>query len=110
MAERSRHVPVLAQLFRIMGDKTRLNILLALQKGEKNVTSLVKKLKMPQSTVSHHLALMRMAGLVTTRRNGKEIFYSINGGEVSTRRALQSMLGSSAGLKMGQLIFGLVRK
>ena len=110
MAKLSRHVPALAQIFHIMGDETRLSVLMALQKGERNVTSLVKQLKMPQSTVSHHLALMRMVGLVTTRRSGKEIFYSINGEEISSQKALQAMLKRSAGMKMGKLVFGLVGK
>ena len=52
MGKRSSHVPMLAQLFHIMGDETRLSILMTLQSGEMNVSSLVKKLKTPQSTVS----------------------------------------------------------
>ena len=108
MAKRNSHVPVLAQLFHIMGDETRLNILIALQTGEKNVTSLVKKLKMPQSTVSHHLALMRMASLVATRRSGKEIFYSINDlDRHKYARALKSILKDSAAVQMGQIVLGL---
>jgi len=110
MARRSNHVAALAQLFHIMGDETRLSIIMALQKGERNVTWLVKHLRMPQSTVSHHLALMRMAGLVTTRRNGKEIFYSINEHDAVSQRAMQALLKSSTGMRVGRLIFGLASK
>jgi len=104
---RRRHIQQLARIFHIMGDQTRLSILVELQKSERNVSWLVKKLKMPQSTVSHHLALLRMIELVSTRRSGKEIFYSINGSGLASDRALQAALKDSVGLKIGRLVFGL---
>ncbi len=50
----------LASLFRLLSDKTRLNILLSLARGERNVSSLCKELELPQPTVSHHLGLLRV--------------------------------------------------
>jgi DNA-binding transcriptional ArsR family regulator len=47
-------------------------------KGEVNVTDIYSKLKIEQSVASQHLAIMRRAGLLTTRREGKQIYYSIN--------------------------------
>jgi len=110
MAKRDRDVPLLAQVFRIMGDGTRLSILMELQEDEQNVTALVKRLKTPQSTVSHHLALLRMAGLVTSRRRGKEVFYCLNGGHVGTEKALKALLGESAALKVGSVVIALADK
>src|SRR5215510_11571733 len=69
----------LVGLFRLLSDKTRMNILLLLSKGERNVTSLCEELRLPQLTVSHHLGLLRMSNLISNRRDGKQVFYDING-------------------------------
>jgi DNA-binding transcriptional ArsR family regulator len=69
----------LVGLFRLLSDKTRLNILMILAKGERNVTSLCEELALPQPTVSHHLGLLRTKSLISNRRNGKQVFYGLNG-------------------------------
>ncbi len=69
----------LVDLFRLLSDKTRLNILMLLTRGERNVTSLCEELGLPQPTVSHHLGLLRMSNLIGNRRNGKQVFYGLNG-------------------------------
>lgn len=69
----------LVGLFRLLSDKTRLNILMLLTRGERNVTSLCEELGLPQPTVSHHLGLLRMSNLIGNRRNGKQVFYGLNG-------------------------------
>src|SRR5580704_6527858 len=67
-------------LFRLLSDKTRLNILLSLAKGERNVTSLCEELRLPQPTVSHHLGLLRGNNMISNRRKGKQVFYSLHTG------------------------------
>ncbi len=67
-----------ASLMRLLGDPTRLRLLGLLLPGEQNVTTLCKQLDLAQPTVSHHLGLLRSAKLVKTRRDGKQIFYSLN--------------------------------
>ncbi|MBV8780529.1 MAG: metalloregulator ArsR/SmtB family transcription factor [Phycisphaerae bacterium] len=69
----------LTSLFRLLGDKTRLNIVLLLAQGERNVTSLTDALSLPQPTVSHHLGLLRMHNVIGNRRNGKQVFYTLSG-------------------------------
>jgi len=69
----------LTAVFRLLSDKTRLNILLLLSDGERNVTSLCEALKLPQPTVSHHLGLLRMNNIIGNRRDGKQVFYTLNG-------------------------------
>src|SRR3954465_14552894 len=69
----------LAALFRLLSDRTRLNLLMLLSDGEKNVTSLCETLRLPQPTVSHHLGLLRMSNVIGNRRDGKQVFYSLNG-------------------------------
>jgi DNA-binding transcriptional ArsR family regulator len=69
----------LVGMFRLLSDKTRLNILMMLANGERNVSSLCEELALPQPTVSHHLGLLRMQNLITNRRSGKQVFYGLNG-------------------------------
>ena len=69
----------LSSLFRLLSDKTRLNILMLLAGGERNVTNLCDLLTLPQPTVSHHLGLLRMNNVIGNRRNGKQVFYMLNG-------------------------------
>lgn len=69
----------LTSVFRLLSDKTRLNILMLLSEGERNVTSLCEALKLPQPTVSHHLGLLRMNNIIGNRRDGKQVFYTLNG-------------------------------
>jgi ArsR family transcriptional regulator len=68
----------LTQVFKLMSDETRLRILLYLaQSGELHVTDLCTRLGQSQPAVSHHLALLRVSGLIESRREGKHNFYSV---------------------------------
>src|SRR5690348_3320702 len=69
----------LVGVFRLLSDRTRLTILMLLADGERNVSSLCEELQLPQPTVSHHLGLLRMSNVISNRRNGKQVFYSLNG-------------------------------
>jgi DNA-binding transcriptional ArsR family regulator len=69
----------LTSLFRLLSDKTRLNILTLLTGGERNVSNLCDALKLPQPTVSHHLGLLRLNNVIGNRRSGKQVFYNLNG-------------------------------
>ena len=71
------------RLLRTLSDPTRLRLLGVLQQGEQNVSGLCRRLELPQPTISHHLGLLRSAGLVSNRRDGKQVFYSLNGKAVS---------------------------
>ncbi len=74
-----QEVIALSRLFGLLGEPTRVRILLLLCKGEHNVTRLCELLKLPQPTVSHHLGLLRRGGLLTSRRDGKSIHYGLDG-------------------------------
>ena len=79
IATMAQDLEPLVGLFRLLSDKTRLNILMILAKGERNVSSLCEELGLPQPTVSHHLGLLRTKNLISNRRNGKQVFYGLNG-------------------------------
>lgn len=67
----------LADLFRAMGDLSRLKVLLCLMEGPRNVSEIVRFLEMKQSLVSHHLKILRQCGLVMARRNGPFVSYCL---------------------------------
>jgi DNA-binding transcriptional ArsR family regulator len=63
--------------------------------GERNVTNLCELLALPQPTVSHHLGLLRMNNVIGNRRNGKQVFYMLNGRvDVSDIQSLKINVGS----------------
>lgn len=66
-------------IIRALNHKLRLQIIKLLHgKDELTVTEIYVKLRIEQSVASQHLALLRRAGIVETRRDGKFIFYSVN--------------------------------
>ena len=68
----------LVQVFKLLSDETRLRILMYLVRArELHVTALCDKLEQSQPAVSHHLALLRVAGLIEARRDGKHNYYSV---------------------------------
>ncbi len=67
----------LADLFKALGDRTRVHILFALSKAELCVCDLTEILNMSSSAVSHQLRVLRASKLVTFRREGKNVFYRL---------------------------------
>jgi len=68
----------LVQVFKLLADETRLKILMyLLREQELHVSALCDRLNQSQPAVSHHLALLRVAGLIEPRRDGKHNFYSV---------------------------------
>ena len=90
-------VEEIVHLFKLLADETRVRILYYLQQtDELNVRELCQLLEQRQPSVSHHLALLRVAGLIEMRRDGKHNFYRL----VSTR--LQQFITTFAGSESGQ--------
>ena len=74
----------LTELFRILGDSTRIRILYVLFASEMCVCDLAALLGMTQSAISHQLRALKNARLVKSRREGKTVFYSLADGHVRT--------------------------
>ena len=72
------YIEDMADLFKILGDKTRTKILSTLEKGEKNVSSISSLVGLPISAISHQLRVLRQAKLIKPKRVGKEIYYSLD--------------------------------
>lgn len=75
---------VASDLLKALSHETRLLILCILSEGEKSVSELEEILSMPQAAVSQQLARLRFDRLVTTRRDGRMIYYSVAGTEVAS--------------------------
>jgi DNA-binding transcriptional ArsR family regulator len=66
----------MAEMFRLMGDATRLRIILACREKPVFVNELAARLGSSQSVISHHLRLLRAARILKAERHGKQVFYS----------------------------------
>lgn len=72
----------LAEIFSLLGDRTRVRILHALTLGELCVCDISAVLNVSSSAISHQLRLLRTAKLVKARKEGKNVFYSLDDGHV----------------------------
>jgi ArsR family transcriptional regulator, zinc-responsive transcriptional repressor len=70
-------VDLAAEVFRMLADPTRFRLLWLLRGGEQPVGDLTSAVGKPQALVSQHLAKLRLARLVTTRRQGSHVFYRL---------------------------------
>jgi len=78
-APRLKHLDGLTGIYAALADPTRLRILALLKGGEVCVCHIHASLGVPQPTASRHLAYLRKAGLVTARRDGNWMHYSLVG-------------------------------
>lgn len=67
-----------AELFRALGDTSRVRILAALAGGEMNVGALAEAAGISESAVSHHLRGLRQMRLVRYRRDGRQVYYTLD--------------------------------
>ena len=67
----------LSDFFKIFGDYTRMSILFSLDRGEMCVCDISALLGLTKSAVSHQLKILRQSDLVTCRRSGKNIYYTL---------------------------------
>lgn len=73
-----RRADKLAQLFRALGDATRIKILFLISDSEMCVSEVAALLHMTEAAVSHQFRILRMNGLVRRKRYGKMIYYKLN--------------------------------
>jgi ArsR family transcriptional regulator len=83
VAEVRAHMPdedtlfELAEFYKVFGDSTRIRILTVLRRHEMCVCDLATILSMNQSAISHQLRILKQARLISARREGKQVFYSL---------------------------------
>jgi ArsR family transcriptional regulator len=69
---------LIATRFKALSEPVRLKLIIALEEGEKNVTQLVEASGRSQANVSRHLKQLEDAGILSRRREGTQVFYSIS--------------------------------
>lgn len=82
------HLLNLAELFKVFGDSTRVRIMAALSVHELCVNDLASLLNMTPSAISHQLKALRNAKLARARKDGKEVFYSLDDEHVNAILAI----------------------
>ena len=87
-------VNLVAETFKILGDPTRLRILLACLDGPRPVGEIAAATGASQSLVSHHLRLLRGARLVTGTRDARQVFYQA--ADQHVRHMIQDVIEHSA--------------
>ncbi len=80
----------LGEMFRMLGDPTRLGIILACMDEPLSVSLMARRLDASQSLVSHHLRLLRATRLVKGHRQGRTVLYQVSDDHVRTM--LQNMV------------------
>jgi DNA-binding transcriptional ArsR family regulator len=86
-------VQAAAEFFRMLGDPTRVRILIRLAEDDYDVTTLAEAVDAARPTVSQHLAKLRMVGLVAQRREGRRAVYRVRSGH--TRALLAEALSQA---------------
>ena len=77
-------IAIIAETYRLLGDPTRLRVLLACHAAPIAVGDIAKTVNGSPSLVSHHLRLLRAARIVKAERQGKQVFYSAADAHIST--------------------------
>ena len=75
----------LTQTFKALSDETRLRILSLMKEGEICVCDIADTLQMTQPNISFHLSMLKEAGLIKDRKNGRWVHYSLNDADMFTR-------------------------
>ena len=76
--DEDERVDHLAELFRALADSSRIKILSLLLDGEKNVVTLAEAVGISEPGVSHHLRGLRQMRIVRGRRQGREVYYTLD--------------------------------
>lgn len=93
-------VDLAAETFRMLGDPTRIRIVLRLLAvDELSVNALAEAIGRPASTISQHLARLRLARLVATRREGTTVYYRM--ANVHVRQLLEDVLYHADHVELG---------
>jgi DNA-binding transcriptional ArsR family regulator len=84
------HAVALADLFRLLGDATRLKIVVSCLRTPLAVSDIADRLGLSVSLVSHHLRLLKGARLVRADRQGKQVYYEAD--DLHVRRMVEDMV------------------
>jgi DNA-binding transcriptional ArsR family regulator len=86
-----QEIDLAVRALKLLSDETRLRIIWQLLHGEHSVNELARHLAMQPAAISHHLAKLRLAAVVTTRREGNRIYYAAHDDHIAA--LVQEALG-----------------
>ena len=81
---KEEQIDKISNLFKVLGDQTRVKILNCIQEGELCVTDICEVVQMNKSAVSHQLRILRDNKLVKSAKVGKEVYYSFDDEHITT--------------------------
>lgn len=82
-APNQERLDVASETFRMLSDRTRLHLLWLLTQGEADVTALAEATGASRTSISQHLAKLRFARMVDTRKDGRRVVYRLRDGHLS---------------------------
>ncbi|MDD3303273.1 MAG: metalloregulator ArsR/SmtB family transcription factor [Candidatus Gracilibacteria bacterium] len=72
-------IELVLETFNLLGESNKLNIFIMLEKEkELCICEIIKKLNIKQNMVSHHVSILKRAGILKSRKDGTKVFYSID--------------------------------
>lgn len=93
----------MSEIFDTLGDPTRRHIVESLSRQEASATQLAAELPVTRQAVSKHLSAMREAGLVESRREGRETVYTLNAGPLEVAAAWLARVGGEWDERLARL-------
>ena len=93
----------MTDVFDALGDPTRRHIVESLSQGEATATQLAADLPVTRQAVAKHLTALRDAGLVESRRQGRETLYRVNAGPLDDAAAWIVRVGGEWDARLGRL-------
>lgn len=98
-----------AEICKILSSPKRIEILNALNEGEKTVTELVDLIGTPKANISQHLSVMRLKGILKSRRDGVNIYYSIANPKIISACAIMKEVLNDLLIERGK-VASLIKK
>ena len=96
-----------AEFFKTLGHPARIRVLELLSQREMAVSELLPELRLEASNLSQQLAVLRRAGLVTTRKEGSQVYYSLTSPHVAELLAVARVILTSVLTEQAELLNGL---
>lgn len=75
---RQEYIPLISRFFKVIGDETRLKIMMVLSEDEVSVNDIAVALNMTKSAISHQLKLLKAEGHIRSEKRGKQIYYTLD--------------------------------
>ncbi|MDD2487783.1 MAG: metalloregulator ArsR/SmtB family transcription factor [Candidatus Gracilibacteria bacterium] len=76
--ENNMDLELTADVLNLLGEPNKLNIFIMLREKELCICQIIERLSMKQNMVSHHVSILRRAGILKSRKDGTKVFYSID--------------------------------